>query len=113
MSKTQNDKNFEVTDTFMASFKLKRYTSGTVTFSLINTAQDGRRLGYTMGNYPALSIPAARKLAEKLYAEVKLGRDTQRKKQSAREVKPMPKFGDCITDTYLPWFTTHHPPQST
>lgn len=108
MSRTQTDKHFEVTDTVMAGFKLKRYISGTMTFSLIYTAPDGRRLRYTMGNYPAMSVPAARKLAEKLYAEVKLGRDIQREKQAAREVKPMPKLGDFINDTYLPWFRTHH-----
>ncbi|MCX4190828.1 tyrosine-type recombinase/integrase [Methylophaga sp. OBS3] len=108
MSKTQTDNHFEVTDTVMAGFKLKRYISGTMTFSLIYTAPDGKRLRYTMGNYPALSVPAARKLAEQLYAQVKLGRDIQREKQAARNVKPMPTLGDFINETYLPWFITHH-----
>lgn len=108
LSQQQTDKHFEVTDTIIAGFKLKRYISGTMTFSLMYTAPDGRRLRYTMGNYPALSVPAARKLAEHLYALVKLGRDIQREKQAAREVKPVPKLGDFIYDTYLPWFTTHH-----
>jgi site-specific recombinase XerD len=108
MSKTQIDKHFEVTDTLMAGFKLKRYTSGTMTFSLIYTAPDGRRLRYTMGNYPALSVPTARKLAEQLYAQIKLGGDPQREKQAAREEKPMPKLGEFINETYLPWFITHH-----
>lgn len=108
LSQTKPDKHFEVTDTVIPGFKLKLYTSGTMTFSLMYTAPDGRRLRYTMGTYPALSIPTARKIAEKLYAEVKLGRDPQREKQTAREVKPVPKLGDFINDTYLPWFTTHH-----
>lgn len=108
MSKQQTDKHFEVTDTVMAGFKLKRYISGTMTFSLMYTAPDGRRLRYTIGNYPALSIPAARKVAEKLYAEVKLGGDPQREKQTARNIKPVAKLGNFITDTYLPWFTTHN-----
>ncbi|GLQ00103.1 recombinase [Methylophaga thalassica] len=108
LSQQQTDKHFEVTDTIIAGFKLKRYISGTMTFSLMYTAPDGRRLRYTMGNYPALSVPAARKLAEQLYAQVKLGRDIQREKQAAREVKPVPKLGDFIYNTYLPWFTTHH-----
>jgi integrase len=108
LSQQQTDKHFEVTDTIIAGFKLKRYISGTMTFSLMYTAPDGRRLRYTMGNYPALSVPAARKLAEQLYAQVKLGRDIQREKQAAREVKPVPKLGDFIYDTYLPWFTAHH-----
>jgi len=108
MSKTKTDKHFEVTDTVISGFKLKRYTSGTMTFSLIYTAPDGRRLRYTMGNYPALSVPAARKMAEQLYAQAKLGKDIQRDKQAAREVKPVPKLGDFINDTYLPWFITHH-----
>ncbi len=92
----------------MAGFKLKRYISGTMTFSLIYTAPDGRRLPYIMGNYPAMSVPVARKLAEQLYAQVKPGRDIQRDKQAAREVKPISKLGDFINDTYLHWFTTHH-----
>jgi len=75
MSNTQADKHFEVTDTVMAGSKLKRYISGTMTFSLMYTAPDGRRLRYTMGNYPALSAPAARKLAEQLYAQIQLGRE--------------------------------------
>jgi len=108
LSQTKTDKHFEVTDTVIPGFKLKLYTSGTMTFSLMYTAPDGRRLRFTMGTYPALSIPTARKIAEKLYAEVKLGRDIQREKQTAREVKPLPKLGDFINDTYLPWFTTHH-----
>jgi hypothetical protein len=81
MSKRQIDKHFEVTDTLMAGFKLKRYTSGTMTFSLIYTAPDARRLRYTMGNYPAMSVPTARKLAEQLYAQIKLGGDPQREKK--------------------------------
>lgn len=108
LSQQATDKHFEVTDTVIAGFKLKRYISGTMTFSLMYTAPDGQRLRYTMGNYPALSVPAARKLAEQLYAQVKLGRDIQREKQAAREVKPIPKLGDFINETYLPWFTTHH-----
>lgn len=108
LSQTKTAKHFEVTDTVISGFKLKLYTSGTMTFSLMYTAPDGRRLRYTIGNHPALSVPAARKIAEKLYAEVKLGRDPQREKQTAREVKPVPKLGDFINDTYLPWFTTHH-----
>ncbi|BDZ74380.1 recombinase [Methylophaga marina] len=108
LSQQQTDKHFEVTDTIIAGFKLKRYISGTMTFSLMYTAPDGRRLRYTMGSYPALSVPAARKLAEQLYAQVKLGRDIQREKQAAREIKPVPKLGDFICDTYLPWFTAHH-----
>ncbi len=108
LSQTQTDKHFEVTDTVIPGFKLKLYISGTMTFSLMYTAPDGRRLRYTMGTYPALSIPNARKIAEKLYAEVKLGRDPQREKQTAREVKPVPKLGDFINDTYLPWFTSHY-----
>lgn len=91
----------------MTGFKLKRYTYGSMTFSLMYTAPDGRRLRYTMGNYPALSVPAARKLAEKLYAEIKLGVDPQREKQAARDVKPIPKLGEFTNNTYLPWFTTH------
>lgn len=108
LSKTQTDKHFEVTDTDISGFKLKRYKSGTMTFSLMYTAPDGRRLRYTMGQYPALSVPAARKMAEQLYAQAKLGRDIQREKQTAREVKPVPKLGDFIEQTYLPWFTAHH-----
>ncbi len=108
LSQLQTDKHVEVTDTLMADFKLKRYISGTMTFSFIYTAPDGRRLRYTMGNYPAMSVPVARKLAEQLYAQVKLGRDIQREKQAAREVKPMPKLGTFLNDTYLPWFRTHH-----
>lgn len=108
LSNTQTDKHFEVTDTAISGFKLKRYISGTMTFSLMYTAPDGRRLRYTMGNYPALSVLNARKLAEQLYAQVKLGRDIQREKQAAREVKPVPKLGDFINDTYLPWFITHY-----
>jgi hypothetical protein len=64
ISKTKTDKHYEVTDTVISGFKLKRYVSGTMTFSLMYTASDGRRLRYTMGQYPALSVPAARKLAE-------------------------------------------------
>lgn len=108
LSQTKTDKHFEVTDTVIPGFKLKLYISGTMTFSLMYTAPDGRRLRYTMGTYPALSIPTARKIAEKLYAEVKLGRDPQREKQTAREVKPLPTLGDFINDTYLPWFTSHY-----
>ncbi|KGM07175.1 Integrase [Methylophaga thiooxydans] len=108
LSSTPTDKHFEVTDTVISGFKLKRYISGTMTFSLMYTAPDGRRLRFTMGNYPAMSVPAARKLAEQLYAQVKLGRDIQREKQAAREVKPVPKLGDFIFETYLPWFVTHH-----
>lgn len=47
-------------------------------------------------------------MAEQLYAQAKLGRDIQREKQAAREVKPVPNLGDFINDTYLPGFTTHH-----
>ncbi|MDO8826803.1 tyrosine-type recombinase/integrase [Methylophaga sp.] len=108
LSQTKTDNHFEVTDTVISGFKLKLYTSGTMTFSLMYTAPDGRRLRYTMGNYPALSVSTARKIAEQLYAQVKLGRDPQREKQTAREVKPVPKLGDFINDTYLPWFTSHH-----
>lgn len=80
LSQQQTDKHFEVTDTVIAGFKLKRYISGAMTFSLMYGAPDGRRLRYTMGNYPALSVPAARKLAEQLYAQVKLGRNLQSEK---------------------------------
>ncbi len=108
LSSKPTDKHFEVTDTVISGFKLKRYISGTMTFSLMYTAPDGRRLRYTIGNYPALSVPAARKLAEQLYAQVKLGRDIQREKQAARDLKPVPKLGEFIFETYLPWFVTHH-----
>jgi integrase len=108
LSQQTTDKHFEVTDTAIAGFKLKRYISGTMTFSLMYTAPDGRRLRYTMGNYPALSVPAARNLAETLYAQVKLGHDIQREKQAARDVKPISKLGSFINDTYLPWFTTQY-----
>jgi hypothetical protein len=60
MSKTQTDKHFEVTDTVISGFKLKRYVSGTMPFSLMYTAPDGRRLRYTMGQYPAVSVPEPR-----------------------------------------------------
>ncbi|MFT7413653.1 MAG: hypothetical protein ACI9FO_000304 [Methylophagaceae bacterium] len=108
LNQQTTDKHFEVTDTLIAGFKLKRYISGTMTFSLMYTAPDGRRLRYTMGNYPALSVPVARNLAETLYAQVKLGHDIQREKQAARDVKPVPKLGSFINDTYLPWFTTQY-----
>lgn len=87
MNKTKSDKHFEVTDTVISGFKLKRYVSGTMTFSLIYTASDGRRLRYTMGQYPALSVPVTRKMAEQLYAQAKLGKDNQRERQAARELE--------------------------
>lgn len=108
LSNTKTDHHFEVTDTDIAGFKLKLYISGTMTFSLMYTAPDGRRLRFTMGNYPALSVQAARKMAEQLYSQVKLGGDPQREKQVARAVKPIPKLGTFIEQQYLPWFTTHY-----
>jgi len=73
LSQQSTNKVIEISDTLIPGFKLRLYTTGSMTFSINHTTTDKRRLRYTIGKYGALSVVEARKMAEHIYTQVKLG----------------------------------------
>jgi len=108
LSQQSTDSYIEVTDTIIPSFKLRLYKTGTMSFSINYTTAEGRRLRFTIGKYPALSVTEARKIAEQVYAEVKLGNNPQQDKIDSRNKPTVPTLGSFLDSHYLPWYQTQY-----
>lgn len=108
LSQQTTDTYIEVTDTIIPGFKLRLYKTGTMSFSINYTTVEGRRLRFTIGKYGALSVTEARKIAEQIYAEVKLGNNPQQDKIDSRNKLTVPTLGNFLESHYLPWYQTQY-----
>ena len=108
LSGQSTDTYIEVSDTVIPGFKLRLYKTGNMSFSINYTTVEGRRLRFTIGKYPALSVTEARKIAEQIYAEVKLGNNPQQDKVDLRNKPTIPTLGSFLESHYLPWYQTQY-----
>ncbi len=76
---------YEVTDEDNTGFRLRITPAGVKTFVVVYRNAENQLKRYTIGKFGALTPEAAREIADKKLAEIKLGKDPATEKQETRQ----------------------------
>ena len=100
-------------DSKVPGLKIRITKKGTKTFYYFYKTKAGRQGKYRIGRYGDMGVPEARKIAENLAAEVRLGGDPQAEKVEARKQHKeekkkavndrLAKLGVFLEEEYYPW----------
>jgi integrase len=104
------EKPYEVVDNEIRGFLARVQPSGTISYYFTYRTMDGTRKRARIGKHPGITAPAARKVAEKLAAQVGLGGDPHSEKKQARIKKQKAKhetLGGFIELKYKDWALSH------
>ena len=110
-----SDKPYEVVDTDLKGFLARvqpsgGITSGGITYYFSYRVNDGTRKRFRIGKHPGITVPAARKAAEQLAAQVIQQKDPQAEKKTARQIRAKAKketLTGFIDHNYKEWCLTH------
>ncbi len=104
------EKPYEVVDNEIRGFLARVQPSGTISYYFTYRTMDGTRKRARIGKHPGITALAARKVAEKLAAQVGLGGDPHLEKKQARVRKQKAKhetLGGFIELKYKDWALSH------
>jgi len=105
-----SEKPYEVVDDEIRGFLARVQPSGTISYYFTYRTMDGTRKRARIGKHPGITAPAARKVAEKLAAQVGLGGDPHSEKKQARVKKQKAKHETLegfIELKYKDWALAH------
>lgn len=105
-----SERPYEVVDDDIKGFLARVQPSGTISYYFSYRTQDGTRKRSRIGKHPGITAPAARKIAEKLSAQVGLGSDPQLEKKQARSARERSRYetlGGFIENRYKGWALSH------
>lgn len=91
---------YSVADSQVLGLAVRVTPNGVKSFVVRGRSDDGRRIAVTLGGADALTVDAARKLAQAELTKIHQGEDPNRVKREARSKPKAVTFGDFLDTTY-------------